>query len=839
MSITSMADALARDVRDALRGLLGARLFTAVALGTLAIGSGANTAMFSVIDGVLLKPLPYPDADDLVAVWHDAPGAPGLASVSGGLRLSASLAITYQDENVSFEHIGMWNGGVANITGVAEPEVVPIVGTLGGVLQALGVPPLVGRWLEPADEDPNGPFRVLLGYAYWQRRFGGDPNVVGRTLGVNGLSAQIVGVMPEGFRVVDTAADLIGPMRFPRVGLIPPPFCCTGIARLKDGVTIEQANADLARLLPVWLERFPFPGDRAAEETYLDTWRVTPAIRPLAQDVVGNVGNTLWIVMGTIGVVLTIACANVMNLLLVRAEKRRPELAVRAALGAGAWRIARVLLLESLLLGLAGGAAGVGLAYGALALIKRLAPATLPRVDAIALDGRTLLVTFGVAVLAGVLLGLVPALAHASPRSSAALRAGGRGALRSAAQHRAQSALVIAQVALALVLLVSAGLMIRTFDALRNVEPGFTEPETVQTVRVAIPPLLEPDGARVVRLQHAIVDAIAAIPSVSAVGFATSVPLDGAYGNWDDISVEGREADPDEASVALRNFESVSPGFFRTLGARLVAGRDFTWTDLEEARPVALISENLARELWTDPAAAVGARIGLGNTPGTWREVVGVVQATRDNGLQEPAPATVYWPPRMTDFYLNEPEYLTRNIVIAVRSPLAGNEALLRQIQQAVWSVNGSLPIAEPQTMQALQGRSLARTSFTLVMLGLAAAAALVLGVVGLYGVLSYVIAQRRREIAIRLALGARPAAVTRAFVRYGLSLAALGVVLGLGAALAVTRLMASLLFAIEPVDAPSYAAGAALLTAVAALACYGPARRAANVDPAETLAAD
>ncbi len=382
----------------------------------------------------------------------------------------------------------MWVEGSASVTGIGDPEQVTSIAMMGDLLQALEVPPLLGRWLEAGDEVPSSAHHVMLSYAYWQRRFGGDPKVVGRTITVDAAPTEIVGVMPQGFRVLDAAADLLRPIPSARTGLAPYPFYGKGVARLKPGVSIEQANADLARLLPRWLDRFPYPNGGDAKANYLGGWRITPALRPLKQDVVGDIGTLLWVVMGTIGVVLVIACANVMNLLLVRAEKRRPELAVRGALGAGAWRIMRALLIESALVGVAGGALGLGLAAAALAAIKRLAPATLPRVDAIALDGRALLFTLGLSAAAGVLLGIVPALRYTGPTIGAALRAGGRTAMQGRTQHRVQDALVVAQVALALVLIVSSVLMIRTFEALRTVEPGFAEPQTVQTARITIPP---------------------------------------------------------------------------------------------------------------------------------------------------------------------------------------------------------------------------------------------------------------------------------------------------------------------------------------------------------------
>jgi predicted permease len=824
-------DNLASDVRYALRGLWRSPLFTVAALVTIAIGIGATTAVFSVVDGVLLKPLPYPNPDELVAVWHTAPGAPGLTDVSGGLRLSPSMLVTYQEEGRSFDKIGMWVEASSSVTGNGDPEQVASVAMMGDTLQAFGVPPLLGRWLEAADEVPNSARHVMLSYAYWQRRFGGDANVVGRTITVDAAPAEIVGVMPKGFRVLDEPADLLVALPSARTGLAPYPFFGKGVARLKRGVSIEQANADIARLLPRWVERFPYPNGGDAKANYLDGWRITPAIRPLKQDVVGDVGDVLWVVMGTIGVVLVIACANVMNLLLVRAEKRRPELAVRAALGAGSSRIVRALLIESALVGVAGGALGLAFAAGALAVIKRLAPATLPRIDAIALDGRALLFTLLVSAVAGVLLGIVPALRHAGPGIGAALHAGGRSGTQGKTQHRAQDALVVGQVALALVLIVCSVLMIRTFEALRRVEPGFAEPETLQTARVVIPPQIGRNPPNVFRLETAIADAIAQVPSVSAVGFASALPMDGTYGFWDSIQVKDLPRDANAAPAPLRSFKFVSPDLFRATGARLVAGRELERADLDDNRLVVLVSENLARELWREPAAALGKRIRHG---GDWSEIVGVVEDTHDNGLQEPAPTTTYWPAYMKQFDVAQP-----NVVFAIRSPLAGRASFLREIEQAVWSVSASLPLANPVTMQTYYDRSLARTSFTLVMLAIAAAAALVLGVVGLYGTISYVVAQRRREIAIRLALGAQQREVTRAFVHYGAGLAAVGVLIGLGAAAAVTRFMTAILYGVGALDPLTYISVALALAAAAVLASWLPARRAAAVDPAEALAAE
>ena len=830
-------DTTFRDLRHAARGLVRNASFTVVAVATLAIGIGATTAVFSVVDGVLLKQLPYPDPDRLVSVWHDAPGAPGLTAVAGGLQMSPSMVVTYQEESRSFEQIGLWMVQLMNVTGFAEPEQVQAVGVTGQTLPAFGVAPLLGRWLGPDDESLRSALVVMLSYGYWQERFGGDPDIVGKQIRVDNYSAEIVGVMPRGFRFGDTAADLIIPFRFDRATLIPPPFCCNAVARLRDGVTLEQANADIERMLPIWIERFPFPGGnvRTAREVYLDTWRIEPALRWLKDDVIGGVRDVLWVVMAMIGIVLLIASANVANLLLVRGERRALELDVRAALGAGAWRIARSLLMESALLAVLGGLLGFVVASGALQALFVLAPQRLPRLDTIALDARSL--GFGVLVTltAATLFSVAPILRAA--RARLATRFGGsRGASAGRAQHRVQNALVVGQVALALVLLVSSGLMIRTFQALRAVEPGFTEPQAVQTFRVAVPPPLVPDPQAVWRLQQNIVDALSAMPGVESAGFTNALPMEQVVTNWDGLWVEG--VDDAQQSRALRVYNGISPGYLRTMGTPLVAGRDLTRDDVDSLRPVALVSEALARELWQTPEAAVGKRI-RGVATGPWREVIGVVEDVRANGPDEAPPATVYWPPIMSDFYQGQPFFVYRGGAFVVRSSLAGTAALTRQVEQAVWSINASLPVAAMRTMQDIYDGSLGRTSFTLVMLVAAAVAALVLGVVGLYGVLSYAVSTRRREIAIRFALGARARDVESRVVRQGVVLAVIGVGVGLVAAVGVTRLMTSLLYGVQAVDPLTYAAVAAGLIGVAALASYLPARRASAVDPAESLAAE
>jgi predicted permease len=836
MTTAAMIDSIAHDVRHAVRGLRRSPWFTLVAVLTLAIGIGATTAVFSVVDGVLLKPLSYPRPDELVALRHDAPGLSGRTGGAGTIGVTPSLLIAYRELNRSFSSVGAWYQTGTNVIVGSEPEQVAIDYVSGDLLGTLGVPALLGRWITMDDEAPGRPPVVILSYTYWQRRFGGDPSVVGKTLDLQSVPAEIVGVMPEGYRIAAFDPALIGSLTIDRAN--PAGGEQNGVARLKPGVTLEQAAADVARMFPLWADMFPTqPGGADTRQLILNTYKLAPALKPLKADVIGGVGNTLWLVLGTVAVVLAIACANVTNLLLVRGERRAQEIAVRAALGAGALRVSRALLVESVLVALGGGALGVALAAGALPFLLRLAP-QLPRLDTVSLDARALAATLAVAVATGVLAGLAPALRASRGSITQALRAGSRGSSGGRERHRVQNTLVVGQVALTLVLLVGSGLMLRTIAALRSVELGFNDPATLQMTRIALPPKLVPDPRAVLAQEHAMLDAIAAIPGVESAAFATDLPLEDLGRSRGKLDVEQQTM----SDTTVRLFRFVSPGLFKTMGIPLVAGRDFEWSDVDSGRPVAVVSEALARELWGTAGAALGKRLRPGNDDGTgrgpWREVVGVAADVHDEGFLDPRPGIVYWPASMADFY--QPGFSSSNFVaLAARSSRAGTAPFVRELERAVWSVNASVPLALTRTMQQRVDATLARQSFALVMLSIAGVVALVLGVVGLYGVLSYAVSQRRREIAILLALGAQQGAVARKFVRQGLVLAAIGVAIGLGVAAGVTRLMSALLYDVRALDPLTYGAVTLVLAAAAVLASWLPARRAATVDPAEVLNAE
>ena len=808
------------DLRYAARRLRRTPGFTAAAVVTLAIGIGASTGVFSVVDGILIKALPYPDPDALVGVWHSAviQGAP-----FRNVNQSASMYVTYLDNNRTFQEFGVWNNGASNVTGIGEPEQVRTFRVTYGVLRAFGVHAEFGRWFSEADDSPGSPETIVLMYGYWQRRFGGDPQILGRTITVDSRPRQVIGVMPRMFQL-NGNPDVILPLRFDR-GLLPPTFAYTGIARLKPGVSIAQANADLERMIPIWAEQF-----KMQRFTSLD---LHAAVRPFKNDVVGDVANVLWVLLGTIGIVLLIACANVANLMLVRADGRQQELAIRAALGAGRVRIARELLLESLALGALGGLAGVVLSYAGLRVLKALGPASLPRLSEITLDSGVLAFAIGVSFLSGLFFGVIPVFKFAGPQIATVFRGGERTASPSRERHRSQNALVVMQVALALVLLIASGLMIRSFQALRSVHPGFSQPDRVQTLRVTIPEAQVADPEAVTRTQKSILDEIAIIPGVASAALIDGLPMDLNDQSSSPVSVEGQ---PDDGRLPpVRRVKFVSPGLFETLGIRLMAGRDFTWNEIYHKSEVALVSENFAKENWGVARAALGKRIREG-TAGPWREVIGVAGDVYDNGASQPAPSIVYWPARVQFASMGVPGFVPRSVAFAVRSDRTGTENFLRQLQAAVWSVNPNLPVAQVRTLDDVYERSMAQTSFALVMLAIAGSMALTLGVIGIYGVLSYAVSRREREIGIRLALGAQQRAVKGMFVKHGLVLVTIGTGIGLAAAAGVTRLLSSLLFGIGPLDAITYAAVPLVLVITTAAASYLPARRAVRVDPAVTL---
>ncbi len=826
----SVADML-RDLRLAVRRLRRAPLFGALVVLTLGIGIGANTAIFSLVKGILIDPLPYDEPDRLVEVLNTAPGIG-----EDVLQQSAAVHFTYEDDAQVLESVGLYNRFDVNVLGLGEPVRIPSIYVTAGTLPTLRVRPLLGRLFSVEDATPGTPYTVILSYGYWQSQFGGDPEILGRTMNISGAAREIIGVMPQGFRFLEYDPAVYLPLRYDRSSLTVSNFTNPSIARLREGVTLEAATADLARLVPLAVERFP--GGLTLD--FLEETRGGPLLRPLKESVVGNVGDVLWVLLGTVGFILLIACANVANLFLVRAEGRERELAVRTAMGARRRQVAGQFLVESVLLGLLGGAVGLGLAHGGLRLLVAIAPSDLPRLDEVALDPVVLLFTLCISILSGILFGLFPVLRWGHVDLVNALKEGGRGSGAGRERHRTRNALVVGQITLALVLLIGSGLMVRSFQAIRRANPGFRNPEEILVLAVSVPSEAAESPDEVVQTYELVTRRLAEVPGVVSVGSSSSVTMDGR-GGWDPIFVEDFPL-PEGQLPPIRRFKWIGAGYFETMGNPIVAGRGLTWADIRNRARVILVTENFAREYWNDPAAAIGKRIGTGMAPGSWREIIGVVGDVRDDGATQDPVATIYWPMLLEDFWAGtrgDAPFVQRTMLFAIRSPRVGTAAFLSEIRQAVWSILPDRPLTYVQYLDDILRGSMARTSFTLVMLGIAAAVALLLATVGVYGVISYVVSQRTREIGVRIALGASSSTVTGMVLRQGLVLAVIGVALGLAAAYGLTRLMTGLLFGVSPLDPLTYVMVAVSLTAVALLASYLPARRAAWVDPMEALRAE
>jgi predicted permease len=688
---------LGEQFRPILRRLLRAPMFTSVAILTLALGIGANTAVFSVVEGVVLKPLPYPHPEQLIGVSHTAPGLNIL-----DLGMSPSLYFTYRDQNRTLRDIGLYTGDSVSVTATAEPEQVRSVDVTDGVIPILGIRPVLGRSFTRKDDSPGSPDTVILCYGYWRHRFSGDPSIIGRRILIDGKAREVIGAMPQNFRFLDLDPALIQPLQLDRNKTFLGNFSYQGVGRLKPNVMLSQAVADAARMLPIANRTFqPPPG---FSRKLFENARIAPEFPPFKNMVIGDIGTVLWVLMGSIGIVLLIACANVANLLLVRGEARHMELAIRSALGASSARIAAELLFESFTLSVIGGALGLFVAYGALRLLVAMAPVGLPRLHEIGIDTQVLLFALLVSLLAGLLFGSVPVFKYAGARLGTGLREGGRTISQSRERHRARNFLVVAQVALALVLLISSGLMIRTFALLMRVQPGFAAPDQVQTFTVSIPEAQVSKEEQVLRMQNDMLEKIRQVPGVSSAAFTSNLPMDGTGSN--DV-VFARDRRYKEGQIPpIRRFMFISPGLLKTIGTPLLAGRDLTWTDAYNALPVVLISENFAREYWGSATAALHKQIREGmNDP--WREIVGIVGDVHDQGVNQKASSTVYWPVLLKNFW-GEKTLIRRTVSFAIRSSRTGSESFLKELRQSIWSVNPNVPVAEVRTLDEIYRKSMA-----------------------------------------------------------------------------------------------------------------------------------
>ncbi len=816
-----------RSLRQAARRLGRAPGFTAVCAATLGIGLGATVAIWAIVESVLLEPLPYPEADRLVTIRYNAPGL-NLENV----QQSPALHFTFADDARSFEDIGMYGRGRGTVTGLGEPHEIPTISVTDGVLRLLGARPVRGRIFTAEDDAPGAPLTALVSETYWRQRLGADPDVLGRTLNLNGRPREIIGVLPADFTVLDRGADVYMPLQFDRTEAFVGNFSWIGFARLRPDVTIAQANAELTRLLPVAVERYPGP----ISLSMMEEARMAPTLQPLSNEVIGDVGRTLWVLMGTVIIVLLIAAANVANLFLVRAEGQYRDVAVRSALGASRGRLAREFLTESLVLAVGAGVLGIALALGGIRFLKALGPRELPRIAEIGFDGSVLAVAFVLTLLTGALLGLVPILRHGGDRVAGTLREGGRGGGAGRERQRARSTLVVGQMALALILLTASGLMIRSALELRRVDPGFDEPANLLTLRLAIPSATVPEPVDVAGMHERILRSIEDVPGVAAVAATSSLPMSGFNSN-DPIDVEIAPV-PSGQIAPIRRYTWISPGYFETMGIPVLAGRAYTWDDIRVPSTAVVISESLARVYWSSPAEAIGKRVrNMEGRP--WREIIGVVGDVRTDGIDQDVVATAYWPMLQPSLWEGDRLETQRTMGYALRLATPFTPALMDAVRQAIWSVNPNLPLADAQTMDDAVRASMARTSFVLVMLSIAAAVALVLGAVGLYAVVSYAVAQRTREFGVRMALGARRADVGSLVLSQAGVLVAVGIGVGIAASLAVTRLMEALLYGVAPTDPVTLAAVAAALATVALVASALPVMRATRVDPIEALRAE
>jgi putative ABC transport system permease protein len=795
------------DLRFTLRTLRKNPGFGLAAVLALALGIGANSAMFSVIDGILLRPLPFPQSERLVNVWE--------TNAVRNLPKFPVASANYTDwrkQNQVFSALGSYQGATFNLaTTEGAPE--RYVGAIcdRGFFDVLGVSPLLGR-VFTQDEEPAGRNGVIiLGYGVWKQRFGGDPKVIGQSLQMDGISRIVIGVMPENFQY-PPLSTMWAPLGFDNQARERRDLHrLRVIARIKYGVTLERARSDFQTIGVRLAKDYPFFNKDAGI-----------AVNPLLDDTVGQVRRALLILLGAVAFVLLIACANVANLLLAKAAGRQREIAVRSSLGAGRSRIFRQMLTESLALSLAGGLTGLLFAYAALRGLLALAPANLPRTNQVALDWRAVGFTLAVSVFTGILFGLAPAWHASRTDLNSLLKEGSRGA---GTRSRLRSALIVAQVSAALILLSGAGLLIRSFYEIEHVDAGFN-PEHVMTMRLA-PALYKYRGQPdlLVQLVRGILRGVSALPGVKSTGISNDVPLAG-----NSIYIMRFEGRPDvtPAQAPVANYFAVTPGYFETMGMRIIRGRAISERDTASAPPVVVVNQTLADRYFPgqDP---IGKRLEIAfSTPPNWREIVGVVADVRSAGLDQDTPVQAY-----VAYFQDPTTFGLGPTAITVLARTTGDPAALGSaMKSAILNVDRSQPVFAAQPMAEIVGQSIAQRRFSLVLLIFFAASALFLAALGLYGVMSYVVAQRTPEIGIRMALGARPAQVLLFIERQGMLLVLAGLAIGVIGGWLTTRLMSTLLFHVSPSDPLAVIAGAITLLLVSAAACYVPARRAAKVDP-------
>jgi putative ABC transport system permease protein len=805
---------LTQDIRYALRVLAKNPAFTFIAVIALALGIGANSAIFSVVDAVLLRQLPFKHPEQLVMLWENA-------AHLGFPRNTPSPAnfLDWQKQTQSFTGMAAMVERSFNLTGVGEPERLEGRRVSANLFELLGVPAQLGRTFVPDDDRP-GTHVVLLSYSLWQRRFGSDPAVIGRALTLNGESYTVAGVMPQlmqlpGYENVND--QLWVPIAFPSEEAAQRGnHFLEVIARRKPGVTLKQAQAEMETIAARLAQQYPDYNTR-----------IGAVVVPLHEQVVGDIKPALLVLLGAVGFVLLIACANVANLLLARAAVRQKEIAVRLALGASQSRLIRQFLTESVLLAMFGAGLGLLLTFFGLRALRSFIPASISQVETINVDGRVLIFTVLVAVVTGIAFGLAPAIHGSHLNLNDTLKEGGRDSAGGGKGNRARGLLVIGEVAVSFVLLIGAGLLINSFFHLRNLDPGFRA-DHLLTMKVDLSEVKYPDRERRAAFFDEVMRRIDKLPGVRSAAVAGNLPL--TYnGDSMAISVEGVPDPPTDQRPDVI-YRAIGRGYFNTMGIPIVRGRDFTDQDNADSKDVVVISEKTAQHFWPgqDP---IGKRLkpGSSTSKSPWREVIGIVKDVRQNDLIAPPKMQMY-------FTYRQLKNIAANALVirTTIEPLS----LAGSVRNAIWSVDKDQTVADIDTMDHIVAGAVARQRFSMVLLGIFAALALLLASVGIYGVMSYSVAQRTREIGIRMALGARRADVLQMTVRQGLKLVGAGMILGLGAAFLLTRVMATLLYGISATDPMTFIGISVVLLVVAILASYVPALRATKVDPITALRA-